>query len=76
MFTNHQLNLSEQILKLSRIVDGRGEPRGRVVKVPCLQWPRFEGSDPGCGPTPLISHAVEASHIQSRGKLAQVLAQG
>ena len=28
------------------------------------------------GPTPLISHAVAASHIQSRGRLAQMLAQG
>ena len=36
----------------------------------------FMGLDPGCGPTPLISHAVEASHIQSRGILAQMLAQG
>ena len=36
----------------------------------------FTGSDPGCGPTPLISHHVAASHIQSRGRLAQRLAQG
>ena len=35
----------------------------------------FTGSDSRCGPTPLISHAVEASHIQSRGRLAQMLAQ-
>ena len=34
------------------------------------------GSDPGSRPTPLISHAVEASHIQSRGGLAHILGQG
>ena len=34
----------------------------------------FAGSDPGCGSTPLISHAVEASHIQSRGRLAWMFA--
>ena len=31
--------------------------------------------DPGRGPALLISHAVEASHIQDRGRLAQMLAQ-
>ena len=36
----------------------------------------FEASGPGYGPTPLNSHAVEASHIQSKGRLAQMLAQG
>ena len=36
----------------------------------------YAGSDSGRGPTPLISHAVEASHIQNRGRLAQMLAQG
>ena len=31
----------------------------------CSAWvARFVGSDPGHGPTPLLSHAVEASHIQ------------
>ena len=34
------------------------------------------GLDPGHRPAPLISHAVEASHIQNRGGLAQMLAQG
>ena len=34
------------------------------------------GSDPGHGPTPFISHALEASHLQSRGRLAQTLTQG
>ena len=28
--------------------------------------------DPWHGPTPLISHAVEASHIQNRGGLARI----
>ena len=53
---------------------------------PVAQWLRFRtlcfcrpglaGLDAERGPTPLISHAVEASHIQSRGGLAWVLAQG
>ena len=30
--------------------------------------PGFVGLDPRCGPTPLISHAVEASHVQNRGR--------
>ena len=48
-------------------------------------WPSFRfrafhfsspGSVPRCGPTPLISgHAVAVTHIQSRGRLAQMLAQ-
>ena len=38
---------------------------------------KFTGSDPGHGPTHSSSgHAVTASHIQSRGKWAQMLAQG
>ena len=55
-----------------------GWPCGQVVKVPCalLQQLRLVGLDPGCQPTPLISHAVEASHVQNRGRLAQMLAQG
>ena len=36
----------------------------------------FTSSDPEYRSTPLISHAVEASHIQSGGRLAQMLAQG
>ena len=39
--------------------------------------PGFAGSDPGCRPTHRSSnHAVEASHIQSGGGLAHMLAQG
>ena len=34
------------------------------------------GSDPGHGPTPLVSHAVVATHIPNRERLAQMLAQG
>ena len=47
------------------IEDSWGRPRGRVVKVLHAQiWqPGSKGSDPGCKPTPLVSHAAEASHI-------------
>ena len=39
--------------------------------------PGFLGSDPGCGLAHhSSSHAVAASHIQNRGRLAQMLAQG
>ena len=34
------------------------------------------GFDPRHRPTPLISNAVAATHIQNRGRLAQMLAQG
>ena len=55
----------------------RGSVQGRAVKVlHSALVARFAGSDPGCRLAPLISHAVEASHIQSRGRLAQMLAQG
>ena len=45
----------------------RGGPHGQMVKVqhtPLLQQPGFAGLDPWHRPTPLISHAVEAAHIQ------------
>lgn len=56
----------------------QGLTLGQVVKVPCapLQRSRFTGLDPGSRMTPLISHAVEAYHIQNRGRSAQMLAQG
>ena len=38
--------------------------------------PGFIGSDPQHGPTPLISQAVAVTHIQNRGRLAQMLAKG
>ena len=34
------------------------------------------GPDPGRRATPLVSHAVAATHRQNRGRLAQMLAQG
>ena len=42
----------------------------------CFGSPGFTGSDPGCRSIPLISHAVEATHIQNRGRLARMSAQG
>ena len=39
--------------------------------------PGFEGSDLGCGPAHCSSsQAAAATHIQNRGRLAQMLAQG
>ena len=56
----------------------RGWPHDTVVKVwHALLWqPGFAESDPDCRPTPLISDAVAAPHIQNRGRLAWTLAQG
>ena len=34
------------------------------------------GLDPGHRPTPHFSHAMEAPHIQNRGRLERMLAQG
>ena len=43
----------------------------------CFGSPGFTGLDPGCGLThSLSSHAVAASHVQSRGRWAWILAQG
>ena len=55
-----------------------GRPHGQVVKVlpTPLQQLRFMGLDPGYRRMPLISHAVEASQIQSTGKVAKMLVQG
>ena len=49
-----------------------------MVKVPHapLGWPGFVGSDPRCRPTPPISHAMEASHTQSRGKIGTDVSSG
>ena len=42
-----------------------------------LRWPRVQRLDLRHGPTQCSSdHAVAASHIQIRGRLAQMLAQG
>ena len=56
----------------------QAQPYGWVVKVffTVLWEPEFTGLDPRCGPTPLTSHAVAVSHVQSRGRLAQMLSQG
>ena len=55
-----------------------GWPCGEVVKVlhTPLWLPGFAGSDPRGGLNLLISHTAEASHIESRGRLAQMLAHG
>ena len=42
----------------------------------CFSGLEFAGSDPRHWPTPLISHVVVGTHIQNRGRLAQMLAQG
>ena len=52
-----------------------GRPGGLVGKFSALCFSVL-GLVPGCGPTPLIgSHAVVATHIQNRGRLATMLAQ-
>lgn len=70
---------SVRILNLVKSVKckTRGWPGGRVVQVlrSQLQWPGFGGLDPGCGPVPLICHAMEVAHVHSRGRLAQMLAE-
>ena len=50
---------------------------GQKVKRALLQWTRVHGfGSQAWTYTPLISHAVAVSHIQNRGRLAQMLAQG
>ena len=59
----------------TKYIKFRGQPCGLVVEISAL---RFGGlnSDPGWGPTPLISsHAVAITHLQNRARLAQMLAQ-
>ena len=55
-----------------------GQPVAKWLKfhVLCFGGLGFMSSNRQCGPALLISHAVEASHMQSRGTLAQMLAQG
>ena len=51
-----------------------GVPHGLVVKLSTLYLDSLD-SVPGRGPTPLTCcHAVVETHIQNRGRLAQVLA--
>ena len=53
-----------------------GQPGGAVVEFMCSAS-AAQGSHPRHGPTHcLSSHAVAASHTQSGGRLAQMLAQG
>ena len=53
-----------------------GLPHGLVVKFAALCF-GSTGLVSGYGPTPLVgSHAMAAAHIQYRGRLAQMLAQG
>ena len=48
---------------------------GKVGLAPLWQ-PRFMDLDPWCKPTPLVSCAEVATHVQNRGRLAQMLVQG
>ena len=53
-----------------------GQPLGLVVKFSILYFSGL-GSVPGRGPATLVgSHAEAAAHVQNRGRLAQMLAQG
>ena len=53
-----------------------GWPHGLVLKFDMLLF-SIPGMLPGHGPTLFIgSHAIVATHIQKRGRLAQMLAQG
>ena len=61
---------------LARTEQRKGQTHGLAVKFGVLHY-GGPGSVPGHGPTPLIGgHAVAATHIQNRGRLAQMLAQG
>ena len=72
--TRKGLENNDYIIFDQKHYDLRDQPSGVVVKFLC---PGFVGSDPGCGPTHhSSSHAVAASLIQNRGRLAQMLAQG
>ena len=53
----------------------QGWPRGLVVKFSVLHFSSL-GLVPGSRLIPLISHAVAATRIQNRGRLAEMLAQG
>ena len=64
----------EPLVKKLRIQEA-GPMAGWLSLHALLRQPGFPSSDPGRGPTPLISHTVAASHIQNRGGLAQILAQ-
>ena len=63
-------NMKPMLSQDGRTLDISGElyqylgPRAQWLSSerPAL-WPRFAGSDLRCGPTPLVSHAVTATHI-------------
>ena len=51
--------------------------RSGYISVLCFSGPSFTGLDPRCRPTQLLSsHAMVASHIQKRGRLATDVSSG
>ena len=50
-------------------------PEGLKFPALCFSSPGLTGSNPGCSPISLISRAVEESHMQNKGRWAQMLAQ-
>ena len=69
----HSIKIWENIFKKHLI---GGQPHSLIGKFGALCF-GSPGSAPRSGPTPLVSgHAVAATHIQNRGRLAQMLAQG
>ena len=71
-----ELRLIIHALCTSRVLILYGELCGLVQPVP-LWWSRFTASGPRHGPTPLLGgHAGVKTHIQNRGRLAKMLAQG
>ena len=62
--------------RLIKIILSWGPPHGIVAKFSTLHF-SSPGLVPRHGPTPLVgNHAVAVTHIQNRGRLAQMLAQG
>ena len=74
---NQDLNYRNKVNYKSNVkeVDPGASPMAKCLKF-CTLYLGSPGSDRGSGPAPLSSHTVEAYHIQSRGRLAQMLAQG
>ena len=63
-------------LKNNNKTKTQGQPHDLVVKFGMLLFGGL-ASVPRCGPTPLVSScAVVVTHMQKRGRLAQMLAQG
>ena len=61
--------------RFTKIMASVGWPRGLAVKFGALHF-GSPGLVPRHRPTPLGGHAVVATHMQNRGRLVQVLAQG